>query len=86
MRELTSEEIEQVSGGVGVLGAVIGAVVGGGSAAFNGGNVGNIIGGAALGAVSGFFGGIATASTGLARGLFSVYSIESGLMSSAAGS
>ncbi len=84
MRELTEAECEEVSGGWGYVGAAIGAGLGAYSAARNGGNIGNIIGAASLGAVSGFFGGVAATSTGLARGMFSMYSIETGMLSSEA--
>ncbi len=88
MRELTSEEIEQVGGGVGLFGAGIGAAIGGGSAVFNGASLGQVVGATILGGVSGFFGGIATSryASGAASFLFGAYSVESGIMSSAAGS
>jgi len=84
MRELTDEEIEFVSGGVGVVGAAIGGVTGAVVSARNGGSVGNIIGAASLGAVSGFFGGIAGATTGAARYMFGAYAIETGFLGSEA--
>lgn len=82
MRELTSEEIEQVSGGVGPYGAVFGGVAGGIYAAADGGNFGQIAAGAALGAVSGFFGGIAAVTSGATRLMFSAYALETGLLGS----
>ena len=88
MRELTSEEIDQVSGGVGVLGAGIGAAIGVGGAIVNGGSLGQVVGAGILGGVSGFFGGIATSSMAptFARSMFSLFSVETGIMSGAAGS
>ncbi len=88
MRELTSEEIEQVGGGVGLLGAGIGAAIGGGSALFNGASPGQVVGATILGGVSGFFGGIATSSFAgsAARSMFGTFSVETGILSSAAGS
>ena len=88
MRELTNEEIEQVSGGVGIWGAGIGAAIGGGSAVFNGAGFGQVVGATILGGVSGFFGGIATSryASGAASAMFGAYSVETGIMSSAAGS
>ncbi|MDA1372956.1 MAG: hypothetical protein O2971_19690 [Proteobacteria bacterium] len=88
MRALTEDELELVHGGVGIVGAGIGAAIGAGGAAVSGGNLGQIVGAGILGGVSGFFGGIATSgyATGISRGLFSLFSIETGIMSGAAGS
>ena len=72
MRELTLEEMEQVAGGLGPAGAVIGGVSG-------------IIGGATLGAVGGFFGGIASATTGLGRAMFGGYAVGASVLGSATG-
>lgn len=83
MRELTSEEIEQVSGGFGPVGAVLGGLAGGLSSAATGGNFGQIVGGAAFGAAAGFFGGIASVTTGITRIMFGAYSVEMGVLSSA---
>ena len=84
MRELTIEETEMVNGGVGAVGAVIGGVTGGVVSYNQGGNIGNIIAATTLGAVGGFFGGIASATTGLGRVMFGGYSVGMGAMSSAA--
>jgi lactobin A/cerein 7B family class IIb bacteriocin len=82
MRELTHDEIEEVSGGVGPIGAVIGGLAGGLGAGFSGQGVGGIISGATFGAVSGFFGGIAGATTGFARYSFSAYAVGTGVIGS----
>ncbi len=87
MRTLTVSEIEETSGGVGVGGAVLGAVTGGVSSAMNGGNAGQIASAALLGGVSGFFGCIATAGFGRAvSAMFGTYSVGLGVASGAAGS
>ncbi|MDA1372954.1 MAG: hypothetical protein O2971_19680 [Proteobacteria bacterium] len=86
MRALTDDELELVHGGVGIVGAAIGGVTGAVVSARNGGNIGNIIGAASLGAVSGFFGGIAGATTGAARYMFGAYAIEIGFLGSEAAS
>ncbi|NKB34809.1 MAG: hypothetical protein GKR91_17070 [Pseudomonadales bacterium] len=80
MRELTLNEVEEVSGGFGLPGAVIGGIGGGLSSAVSGGNVGQIIGSTLTGAVGGFFGGIAGATTGAARYMFGAYAIETGVI------
>lgn len=87
MRELRESEIENVSGGVLGLGAAIGGVVGGVSAYTSGGGVGDVIAGVAFGAVSGFFGGIATSGvrmSGFARGAFATYAVETATVGSLA--
>lgn len=83
MRELTQSEIEQVSGGFGIPGAVIGGITGGLSSAAGGGNAGQIIGTAATGAVGGFFDGVAGATTGFGRYMFGAYAIEMGVIGGA---
>ena len=80
MRELTIEETESVTGGAGLLGAAIGGVIGGGNAYFEGEGVGGIIKDATFGAASGFFGGLAGATTGFARAMNVGYSLEMGFM------
>ena len=80
MRELTHSEIEEVSGGFGPAGAVLGAASGGIAGAMGDNGVGGIIAGAAFGAVAGFFGGIAGASAGFARYSFGTYSLGVGAM------
>jgi hypothetical protein len=62
MQELTFEQVEEVSGGVGPWGAVVGGVIAGGSAALSGKSVGQIAGATVLGAASGFFGGAGAAA------------------------
>jgi hypothetical protein len=57
MHELNVNEIEEVNGGVLAFGAAAGAIAGGGSAWANGGSLGDIVTGAAFGAIGGFFGG-----------------------------
>lgn len=88
MRELTELELDEVSGGVGVLGAGIGAAIGAGGAIASGASVGQVVGAGIVGGVSGFFGGVATSgyATGLSRGMFSLYSVETGILSGAIGS
>lgn len=83
MRELTMEEMDEVVGGVGPVGAAIGVAVGAGSAAVQGGNAGEIIAGGILGGASGFFGGLATASGvgGFGRSLLATFAVETGIMS-----
>ncbi len=83
MRELTLEEVEDVNGGFGVVGATIGAVTGGVSAAYNGGNAGQIAAATILGGVSGWFGGLASASSGFARGMWGAYAVEVGVIGNA---
>lgn len=76
MRELTAEEIDQVQGGFGPGGAVVGAIVSGAGSYLSGGNAGQIASAAILGGVAGFFGGlggVAMQSTGLAVGLIGAY-------------
>jgi uncharacterized membrane protein len=76
MRELTKRELEEVNGGFGLPGAVLGAVTGGAIAAGRGAGWGGIATGVILGGVSGFFGGISAATTGLSRYMFGAYSVE----------
>lgn len=76
MRELTVEETEMVHGGVGAVGAAIGGIAGGINGAVNGDGIGDVFKGATFGAASGFFGGIASASSGFARMAFGAYSVE----------
>jgi len=73
MRELTIEEMEQVDGGVVWFGAAAGAIYGGYMAYEAGGGVGAVLGGAAMGAATGIFGGVAAATTGFARVAFTGY-------------
>lgn len=82
MRELTFDEISQVTGGIlpalivpGVIGAATGGIAGG---VRSGGNVGDIVMGATLGAAAGFFGTVATMATGAARVVYSGYAIGAG--------
>ncbi len=67
MRELKESEIDQVSGAIGLPGAVIGAIVGGGSAAINGGSARQVAFGATFGALSGATGGLANGAMALSR-------------------
>ena len=77
---LTIDQAEEVTGGVGVVGAAIGAATGAGSAAIGGGGPGQIAVGAATGAVAGFFGGIATvAGSKLGTALFGSKSVAVGV-------
>ena len=80
MRQLTKAEVPLVGGGIGVVGAVIGGVANGYMAYHNGHGAGVIAGAVAVGAVSGFFGGIASATTGIARVMFGAYAIETGVI------
>ena len=84
MRGLTVEEMEQVDGGIGVFGAVTGAAAGAIGAAVTGGGFREIATGAVFGAVSGFFLGVAGASSGFARAAFTVYGLETGAVGSRA--
>lgn len=86
MRELTQDEVEQVSGGVGPVGAVIGGLAGGIGAGLNNQGIGIIIASATFGAVSGFFGGIAGATTGFARYSFGTYAVGVGVLGGEASS
>ncbi|RDE07645.1 class IIb bacteriocin, lactobin A/cerein 7B family [Pelagibacterium lacus] len=83
MRELKTNEIEDVSGGVGPGGAVLGAVIGGVGAAVSGGNAGQIAGAALLGGVGGFFGAIALGGYGGAvTGMFGAKAVAVGAATS----
>lgn len=73
MRELTIEEMERVDGGVVWFGAAAGAIYGGYMAYESGGGAAAIIGGAAMGAATGVFGGVAGATTGFGRLAFTGY-------------
>ncbi|ARD43679.1 hypothetical protein [Colwellia sp. PAMC 21821] len=53
MRELNVNEIEKVNGG----GLVFGAVAGGASSYASGGDLGDVVAGAFMGGIAGFFGG-----------------------------
>ena len=88
MRELTDSELEEVVGGVGVVGAAIGGAIGAGGAYLSGSSAGEVVSAGILGGVSGFFGGIATAAgvPAIGRGLFSWFAVETGILSSAVGS
>ena len=86
MRELTLKEVDEVSGGVGAVGAVLGGITGGAIAVAHGGGAANIISGVTLGAVSGFFGGIAGATSGITRYMFGAYSVETGVIGGLSGS
>ena len=57
MRELTLNELEEVNGGALAFGAAVGAVAGGASAWASGGDLGDVVAGAFVGGISGFFGG-----------------------------
>lgn len=76
MRELTYEEMEQVGGGLGpfAVGVVLGAAQGTYSG-YRSGGVPGAIAGFALGSVTGFFGGITAAASGVARGMFGAYAM-----------
>lgn len=73
IQELTSEEIDQVQGGVLAAGAVVGAVVGGYAAWHSGGNAGQIAAGALLGGVSGFYCGLGMFGAAAATGIMSSF-------------
>lgn len=81
MRELTEKEVNEISGGVGPVGAIITGIGSGLVAAMNGGNAGQIAASATLGAVAGFFGSIAGATTGLTRYMFGGFAIETEVLS-----
>ena len=86
MRTLTVNEVDDVSGGIGVGGAVIGGAIGAGSAALNGAGAGQVVSAAIMGAVSGFFDGIATAGMGrMVSGMFGTYSVSTGILSGVIG-
>jgi len=59
MRELTGQEINNVGGGIGVIGATIGAAVGMGGAIVNGKGIGDVLVAGLLGGLGGFAGGMA---------------------------
>lgn len=80
MRELTIEETEMVTGGVGPVGAVLSGSAAGISTYANGGNVGEVIAATTFGAAAGYFGGIASAYTGFTRYAFGGYSVGMGVM------
>ena len=89
MRALTSKEIDSVSGGIGGIGAVLGAGIGIVGALHNGAGLNGIATAAALGALSGFAGNLAGSAA--AGGIFlrvswGVRSIGSGYGSGVAGS
>ena len=88
MRELKNHELSEVTGGIGIAGAAIGAAIGAGGAIVNDASAGQVIGAAVVGGVSGFFGGIATSGLGggLSRGMFSIFAVETGILSGAIGS
>lgn len=83
MRELSYKEIEEVSGGFGPTGAVIGAITGGIAGGISTRSVGGVLSGMAFGSVAGFFGGIASASTGFTRYAFGGYSVGTSAMGTA---
>lgn len=62
MRELTTQEVKQVSGGNPFVSGGIGAVVGGVGEYSDGGSAGDILLGATMGFATGFFGGVAVAA------------------------
>ncbi len=86
MRALTNEEVRQVSGGIGVVGAVIGATTSGLNAYMNDKPAGQIVGTALLGSVAGFFSGISSAASGFGRLAFGTYAVGTGYLAGEAGS
>lgn len=62
MQELTMEEMDQVHGGFGPGGALVGAFLGGLSSYAAGHNVGQIAAYTIIGGVGGFFGGLGSAA------------------------
>lgn len=78
MRELTDYETQLVGGGIPLIGVpiVIGALTGGASQAIQSeGNIGQTALGAAVGAAAGFFGAIATATTGAVCVVYGTYAV-----------
>ncbi len=73
IQELTLEEMDQVHGGFGPTGAVVGAVIAGGGVALNGGNAGQVVAAAIFGGVSGFFGAVGMPASAIAVGLMGAY-------------
>lgn len=59
MRELTSEEMEQVDGGFGVPGAIISAGYSGVTSIANGDSAGQVLANVGFGLLTGFYGGSA---------------------------
>jgi hypothetical protein len=59
IKEISQKQIAQVNGGWGLFGAGIGAVIGGANEYLNGGDLGDIVIGAAAGGLSGLYGGFA---------------------------
>jgi hypothetical protein len=65
MRELNSQEIDQVNGGNPLIGGGVGAVVGGVTEYSDGGSAGDVIFASAMGFATGFFGSLAVMSRSL---------------------
>ncbi|MEW5683129.1 MAG: hypothetical protein AB1780_12165 [Pseudomonadota bacterium] len=84
MQELTFEQVEEVNGGVGPWGAVVGGVVAGGQAALSGKSGGQIAGALFLGAASGFFGGAGAAAWGAGAKMTSVLYTSKAVMAGVA--
>ena len=72
MRELSAQEVDQVSGGNPLVAGGVGAVVGGIAEYSDGGNAGDIMFGATMGFATGFFGSIAVAARSVYYGSVTV--------------
>lgn len=85
MRTLTNEEKDKVSGGGGLVGAVIGAGIGAGSAILRRQSLGSTLVAGVFGAASGFFGnlaGSAAAGSYALRASYAMRSVSHGVVSS----
>jgi hypothetical protein len=86
MRDLTCEEVDNISGSFGFLGAGMGIAVGAGGQWLNGGSANQIIAGGILGGLSGFAGnmaGSAAAGGFVVRAAWGVRSVGLGVAASA---
>jgi hypothetical protein len=86
MRDLTCEEVDNVSGSFGFIGAAVGAAVGAGGQWAYGGNFNEIVAGGKLGGLSGFAGnmaGSAAAGGFVVRAAWGVRSVGLGVAASA---
>ncbi len=75
MRELTIEEMEQVDGGFGIPGAIVGAGLAGVSSIASGDSAGQVVANIGFGMMTGFYGGWAVVG-----GLQTGYRVASGAL------